>query len=210
MESYSYRVIDNVLPSSSASSIRSELLGHYAWKKKNHINKHLHNFRPEIPQVKDLNEMILSKFKDELKGLSLLSWWAMLNTKNSEGNVHADYASMTFTYWLTDDCHCIDKSRGGLRLYDFRASDHDGIGEYLTSVAAREKVLSNSVRCIEYIPYRFNRGILFDSKIYHEIDRPMFNLSRPEGCRMNLTFAYDTPERIDRASRNNLLAPGIR
>ena len=190
-----YVVIDDFLPNDIAHQLHAELLKNKMWRVKNPVSKHLHNRQPKTDVtraiVPRLQSIVMAHFDQAFR---VNDFWAMLYSRNTDGNVHADFGELTLTYWLTDDAHNLDTASGGLVLYDVKRPAKMKVTEYLSAGgASRAYVDANSSGEPTKIPYKFNRAIIFNPCIFHKSDTPKFDLRSPETMRMNMTISFGDP-----------------
>jgi len=141
---------------------------------------------------------VLLRIAHELKGAmpsvigdsSLLQAWAYKYDQRLDGiNMHADFAKVNVNFWITPDDACVDRTKGGMVVFNRRVPDHWTFSEY-NSDAEKLGVYvrvhnAEGVR----VPHRANRCVLFDSKLIHRTDDMHF---RPgyENRRVNVTLLY--------------------
>ncbi len=192
----SHVIIDNFIAEQNAMRLQQELLQNQMWRIKNPVSKHLHNSMPITPSsstiVPELEKAIKNVFSESYV---LAEYWALLYSKNTDGNIHADFGDLTITYWLTPDQYNLDESTGGLILYDVKRPPDMPFSDYLASgEQSRAYVAEHSRVDPIVIPYRFNRAILFNPAIFHKSNKPNFDLSHPSRMRMNMTFSFRDPD----------------
>lgn len=186
-----YIVIDDMLNDTECRDMHRILLNNPMWRKKNPISKHLYNSRPKCVMGSLLLERVEALIRQKTnEELILIDHWALLYSKNTDGNMHADFGQFTLTYWLTPEEHNLNKNTGGLLLYDVQRPKNSSANQYLTAGGASEKYVSERTQNHVVVPYRHNRAVLFDSSHFHKTHTPNFDITKPEGMRMNLTFSY--------------------
>ncbi|MGE1153512.1 tetratricopeptide repeat protein [Pseudomonas kitaguniensis] len=111
---------------------------------------------------------------------------------------HADFAAVNVNFWITPDEANLDKSSGGMLIYDVEAPQDwdfdtynrqgDRIAAFLEASGAQPLV----------IPYRCNRAIIFNSDLFHATAPLAF---RPgyANQRINITLLYGERARADQA-----------
>ena len=116
--------------------------------------------------------------------------WAFKGLRPASAiDAHADDGAISVNFWVTPTAANLKPERGGLvvslmpppddwqmRGYD---SDHESI------VAFLEQNSNDGLR----VPYRENRAVLFESRLFHWSDAPEFAPGY-ENHRINLTFLY--------------------
>ena len=102
---------------------------------------------------------------------------------------------ISFNLWITPDDANLNTDTGGLIIYPVKKPQHwdildtnkiervESIRQYL-----REKKLKNGIDGIN-IPYKANRAIIFDSRLFHE-SGPMHFKKGYKNRRINLTFHF--------------------
>jgi hypothetical protein len=194
-----YIVIDDFLEDETCKALHAELLSNQMWRQKNPLSKHLHNARPKSALIASLVGEITEQVRqDSPEDIDLIDYWALLYSLNTDGNVHADFGQLTLTYWLTPEHYNLDPATGGLLLYDVCRDPGQGANIYLAAGKESEDYVNKSTLRQVVIPYRCNRAVLFDSSHYHKTHSPNFDISRPEGMRMNLTLAYASAAHVER------------
>jgi hypothetical protein len=188
---FHYAVLDDLLEPATCRVLRERLIEHWAWRPKNWVSEHLHNARPDIPEIHLLAEELRAALPRVLKGLDFVEHWALLYTKNTPGRIHSDHAQKTISIWLTPDEHNLDPERGGLVLHDVKRSAAMMPHEHLMGQSASEYVRARTGGRSVRVPYRWNRAILFDAMTFHETDQLSFSLAGSDAYRMNLSLAFD-------------------
>ena len=137
------------------------------------LSKELRDTFPEIFKMSNLSQAWAFKYDSQQKGIS----------------IHADDAKVNVNFWITDDSANLDKQSGGLVIWKSKPSLDTKFTDYnsLDSVPKME----NEVKNIDSItiPYKANRAIVFDSRLYHATDEINFKddyINR----RINVTFLY--------------------
>tara|TARA_B100000131_G_scaffold201786_1_gene193861 strand:+ start:499 stop:1098 length:600 start_codon:yes stop_codon:yes gene_type:complete len=113
--------------------------------------------------------------------------WAFVYNNEAVGvTPHADPASINVNLWVTPNNYIKDPTKNGLIIYDKKPpedwtwmeynSDETRVREYLKEVNATPR----------FIPYNYNRIILFDSKYFHKTN----GVSTVDGRRVNYTFMF--------------------
>ena len=116
--------------------------------------------------------------------------WAFVYDSSAHGvTPHADPAAVNVNLWVTSNDSLKDPTQNGLIIYDKKPpedwvwdqynSDTDGIKRYLKESGAKAR----------YVPYNYNRIIIFDSKYFHKTN----GVSMWDGKnnrRVNYTFMF--------------------
>jgi len=122
--------------------------------------------------------------------LPLLQSWGFKYDQRLQGiNMHADFAKVNLNFWVTPDDACIDKSSGGLVVYDVPAPTSWTFADYNTNQAKMKAFLeTNNAKAVR-VPYRENRCLLFDSSLIHITDEVHFKPGYTNR-RVNITLLY--------------------
>ncbi len=196
-EAIPHLIIDDFLEPKICALLHSEMLNNQMWRLKNPLSKHLYNSQPITNETKNLllksNHIAQQMLTKEIE---LIDYWAILYSKNTDGNVHADFGQLTLTYWITPDKFNLNPETGGLLIYDVRRADNLSASSYLQTGNESEKFVITHTKSNKIIPYRCNRAVIFDSSYYHKTNSPLFDTSHPEGMRMNITLAYATKSHV--------------
>lgn len=104
-------------------------------------------------------------------------------------DIHADDAAVSLNFWVTPDSANRDSRRGGLTVYretppaDWPIVDYDADHARIADFLARHG--DSTIR----VPYRENRAVLFDSRLFHGSDAPDFAPGY-ENHRINITMLF--------------------
>ena len=105
-------------------------------------------------------------------------------------NVHADFARVNLNFWVTPDEAVLDATTGGLVVHDVPAPATWTFRDYNNSDDARiYGFLRTHNAGARRIPYRCNRAVLFNSRLFHETDAIHFKPGY-ENRRMNITYLF--------------------
>ena len=134
--------------------------------------------------------------------LPLTAAWAYKYDSERKGiNIHADQAVVNINFWITPDDANLDPTSGGLVVYHREPPEEWSFAEYnnFESEPKIEKYVSEGPwgEKKTVVPYRQNRAVIFNSKLFHKTDEHRFKkglLNR----RINLTFLFGigTNERV--------------
>jgi hypothetical protein len=133
---------------------------------------------------------LTNELPDIFKEYNLSQAWAFKYDSEHKGiNIHADDAMVNVNLWLTPDSANLDKDSGGLIIWKKKPDEFASFDEFNSELNS-EKMFkdvnnSDSIR----IPYKANRAVIFDSKLYHATDSINFD-SKYINRRLNVTFLY--------------------
>ena len=137
------------------------------------LSRELKDTFPNIFDMTNLSQAWAYKYDSQQKGIS----------------IHADDARVNVNFWITDDSANLNKQTGGMIIWGKEPSLDTKFSEFnsLSSIPRMEEEVKNtdSVK----IPYKSNRAVIFNSKLYHATDDINFKddyINR----RINVTFLY--------------------
>ena len=137
------------------------------------LSRELKDTFPNIFDMSNLSQAWAYKYDSQQKGIS----------------IHADDARVNVNFWITDDSANLNKQTGGMIIWGKEPSLDTKFSEFnsLSSIPRMEEEVKNtdSVK----IPYKSNRAVIFNSKLYHATDDINFKddyINR----RINVTFLY--------------------
>jgi tetratricopeptide (TPR) repeat protein len=120
----------------------------------------------------------------------LMQAWAFKYDQRQRGtHMHADFAKVNVNFWITPDSACEDATTGGLVVYDVPAPDSWTFADYNTDEARMAAFLKMRGAKAVRIPYRENRCVLFDSRLFHVTDEFRFKPGYTNR-RINVTLLY--------------------
>ena len=117
------------------------------------------------------------------------AWSFKYDAKRDGIGIHADDAKVNVNFWITDDSANKDPDSGGMivwkKMPDKTASFND-----FNSLASMDKMMKE-IKDTEFVkvPYRSNRAVIFNSKLYHVTDKMDFNDNYIDR-RVNVTLLY--------------------
>jgi len=160
------------------------------------------------PVLAQIIEEVTEKMRPILCDRHLRQAWVYKydDTKVQKGiDIHADKAAVNFNVWLGEN-ESLDPDRGGLVVYTARAPANSGFEFYNTSPLPREaaQLLEQSGYKNITVPYKQNRMIMFDSRLFHVSDiagwKPGY-----EKRRINLTLLFGKAESTCESPDQSLL-----
>jgi len=140
-----------------------------------------------------LSEDLRLTYKNIFKDFKLVQSWIFkcINTKKGVP-VHADAAAVNVNLWIAPEHANKDKKSGGLKIWNkVPPSDWDFEDYNATHNEPRMKqfLLENEV-AKQTIPYKENRVVIFNSKLFHVTDSIDFS-DKYEDQRVNVTLLYE-------------------
>jgi tetratricopeptide (TPR) repeat protein len=117
------------------------------------------------------------------------AWGFKYDQKMTGINLHADFAKVNVNFWITPDEACLDKTSGGMVVYDTLVPNNWTFQDYNTKPEKLEEYLKLNNSNPFKIPYKMNRCVVFDSAYIHNTDSLAFN-SGYQNRRVNCTLLY--------------------
>ena len=127
------------------------------------------------------------------KNYQLTQAWIFKYENSREGTkIHADQASINVNFWITPDEANLSKESGGLVIWNKLPPSNWSFNDYnsVQSLEKIEKMLDSEGIKKKIIPYKENRCVIFNSKLFHCTDEFDFDKSYPHR-RINITLLYD-------------------
>jgi tetratricopeptide (TPR) repeat protein len=114
--------------------------------------------------------------------------WAYKTIRGTSAiGVHADFANTNVNFWITPDHANRDRSCGGLILYRRAAPLAWGFADYNDDEDRIGSMVAGAERIV--IPYRCNRAVIFDARLFHGSDRIHFGEAYAD-LRVNVTLLF--------------------
>jgi tetratricopeptide (TPR) repeat protein len=184
---------DDLLTPEALARLRAFLLESTVWHDFSHIGGFVASYLEDglaCPLILQIADEIRSTFAELLRDHPLSQAWAFKGLKPASAvDVHADDGAISVNFWVTPNEANLKPNRGGLVVSltpppaDWQMSDYDA--DQARIVAFLEQHPADRLKA----PYRDNRAVLFESRLFHWSDAPEF-ASRYENHRINLTFLY--------------------
>lgn len=186
-----YVVVDQFFDTHICNTLQKQLAHHWAWRLKDPQAKHLHNIRPKITMITDIANELKRKLPNVLGHLELDTHWAIMNHKNTSGRIHFDDCKLVVSLWLTPDEYNLNPQSGGLFLYDVHKNSKESWKGRFTSQVEIEDYVKTNLKKEIYIPYKWNRAVIFDPRNLHAAGSTEFKNDHVLNYRLNLTLAFD-------------------
>ena len=116
--------------------------------------------------------------------------WSFKYDANREGiGVHADDARVNVNFWITNDSSNTNSDNGGMIIWKKTPNDNASFKDF-NSLQSIDKI-KHEVKDTDFmkIPYKSNRAVIFNSKLYHVTDKIEFK-DNYKDRRVNVTFLY--------------------
>ncbi len=143
-------------------------------------NRALLEFSTELKQ--SLKKIFLNYYLSQ-------AWSFKYDAKREGIGVHADDAKVNVNFWITDDSANMNYDNGGMIIWKKTPNDNASFEDF-NSIKSIDKI-KDEVKDTDFmrIPYRSNRAVIFNSKLYHVTDKMDFR-DNYKDRRVNITFLY--------------------
>lgn len=184
---------DDLLTPRALAALRRYLLESTIWHDFSHIGGFVASYLEDglaCPLVLQIADEIRQTFPELLAPHPLSQAWAFKGLEGSSAvDVHADDAAISLNFWVTPTEANLMPERGGLAVcrepppanWEIKGYDED----QERIVAFLEQNGANTLR----VPYRENRAVLFEARLFHFSDKPNFAPTY-ENNRINMTFLF--------------------
>ena len=185
---YGLTYIDNFLSPKAIKSLRDFLLGSTIWfnilYKGGYLGTNLKEGLAN-PLIFQIAEELKNKFPKIFKNHAIKQIWAYkydsqakkTGSKLSGIHPHADEGKITFNFWITPDQANLNPSSGGLVIHSLEAPNewnYDYQNSHKHDLDHIQNELKRSKGPTEIIPYKENRAVIFNSRLFHETDNYEF------------------------------------
>ncbi len=143
-------------------------------------NKALLEFSTELK--KSLKKIFLNYYLSQ-------AWSFKYDAKREGIGAHADDASVNVNFWITDNSANMNSDNGGMIIWKKTPSDNATFKDF-NSLESIDKI-EDEVKDTDFmrVPYKSNRAVIFNSKLYHVTDKIEFK-DNYKDRRVNITFLY--------------------
>ncbi|MED5430445.1 MAG: hypothetical protein VX864_03530 [Pseudomonadota bacterium] len=142
--------------------------------------------------ILQLAHNLKNTFTQTFHNLHLTEAWIYKYDSEQDGiNVHADDAKVNVNFWITPEVSNLDADTGGLIIWDKFPQENWNFEDYnyIKNSTNIEKMLNdNNAKQIK-IPYKENRAVIFNSKLFHATDKYRFKNNFVDR-RLNVTLLY--------------------
>lgn len=184
---------DGLLTPPALTGLKRYLLESTIWHDSDHIGGFVASYLEDglaCPLLLQIADEIRGTFPELLARHPLSQAWAFKGLEPRAAiDAHADDAAISVNFWVTPDSANLHPGGGGLAVcrvpppaaWEVRgySADKDAIVAFLEQNASDTLI----------VPYRENRAVLFESRLFHRSDAPEFAPGY-ENHRINLTMLF--------------------
>jgi tetratricopeptide (TPR) repeat protein len=184
---------DDLLTPPALLGLKRYLLESTIWHDFSHIGGFVASYLEDglaCPLLLQIADEIRSTFPELLERHPLSQAWAFKGLQAQAAiDAHSDDAAVSINFWVTPDEANINPGRGGLVVCrvpppaDWEVRDYDADKKPIAAFLERHAT-ANLV-----VPYRENRAVLFESRLFHRSDAPEFATGYVNH-RINLTLLF--------------------
>ncbi len=184
---------DDLLTPGALRSLRRFLLESTVWHDFGHIGGFVASYLEDglaCPLVLQIADELRRTFPEVLGEHPLSQAWAFKGLESRAAvDVHGDDAAVSVNFWVTPTEANLTPGRGGLAVSltpppsGWTMRDYDDDRDRIVAFLAQNP--GDTL----LIPYRENRAVLFESRLFHHSDAPMF-AEGYENHRINLTLLF--------------------
>jgi Tfp pilus assembly protein PilF len=184
---------DDLLTPKALLGLQRYLLESTVWHDFSHIGGFVASYLEDglaCPLVLQIVDELRGTFPELLAKHPLSQAWAFKGLESRAAiDAHADDAAVSINFWVTPDAANLNPGHGGLLVCRVPPPAAWEVKDY---EADRERVvafLEQNAEDTLLVPYRENRAVLFESRLFHRSDAPKF-ASGYENRRINLTLLF--------------------
>ena len=187
--------IDGILTDDALSLLRKFLQQSTIWHDFEHIGGFVATYLEDglaCPLLLQIADEFRASLPQLLGQYPLTQAWAF---KALNGDcpidIHADDAVISLNFWITPDSANRNPETGGLVVYNALPPPEWQIIDYDADRSRIQRFLAKIGDRKITVPYRENRGVLFDSRLFHGTDQPDFSPGY-DRHRINVTMLFGT------------------
>jgi tetratricopeptide (TPR) repeat protein len=184
---------DDLLTDEALAALRRYLLESTIWHDFSHIGGFVASYLEDglaCPLVLQIADELRAAFPKILGPHPLSQAWAFKGLQpTSAVDIHADDAAVTVNFWVTETEANLKPGRGGLVVCRTTPPSDWVIEDYEADQKRIVAFLERNAGHTLHVPYRHNRAVLFESRLFHYSDAPEFRLGY-ENHRISVTLLF--------------------
>jgi tetratricopeptide (TPR) repeat protein len=185
--------LDGLLTPRALAALKRYLLESTIWHDFTHIGDFVASYLEDglaCPLVLQIADELRAAFPEVLGPHPLSQAWAFKGLEaRSKVDAHADDGAVSVNFWVTPTEANLEPGRGGLVVCPVRPPSDWVMKDYDTDQAPIVAFLKQNSDDSISIPYRENRAVLFESRLFHYSDAPRF-AEGYENHRINVTMLF--------------------
>ena len=184
---------DDLLTPPALAALKRHLLESTIWHDFSHIGGFVASYLEDglaCPLLLQIADEIRGAFPDLLKEHPLSQAWAFKGLQATAAiDAHADDAAISINFWVTPDHANRNPDGGGLVVCRAPPPAAWQVQGYEADMTAISAFLNRHVADNLVVPYRENRAVLFESRLFHRSGSTNFAAGY-ENHRINLTLLF--------------------
>ena len=184
---------DGLLTPPAFHALKQDLLESTIWHDFSHIGGFVASYLEDglaCPLMLQIADELRGTFPELLGQHPLSQAWAFKGLESRAAvNAHADDAAVSVNFWVTSDDANLTPDRGGLLVCRVPPPPQWEMTVYDADINQIVAFLEQNAVDTLTVPYRENRAVLFESRLFHRSDAPEFK-SDYENHRINLTMLF--------------------
>ena len=184
---------DDLLTAPALAALKRHLLESTIWHDFSHIGGFVASYLEDglaCPLLLQIADEIRGAFPELLKGHPLSQAWAFKGLQATAAiDAHADDAAVSINFWVTPDHANRNPDGGGLVVCRAPPPAAWRVYGYDADIAAISAFLDRHAADSLVVPYRENRAVLFESRLFHRSGATDFATGY-ENHRINLTLLF--------------------
>lgn len=184
---------DELLAPRALGLLQQYLLESTIWHDFSHIGGFVAAYLEDglaCPLLLQIADELRKAFPELLRTYPLTQAWAFKAVDASAAvDVHADAAAITVNFWVTPTEANLESGRGGLAVCRVPPPADWQLEGYEADQKRIVTFLGQNAGDTLVVPYRQNRAVLFESRLFHRSDVPKF-VETYENHRVSVTLLY--------------------
>jgi tetratricopeptide (TPR) repeat protein len=184
---------DDLLTPQALAGLTRFLLESTIWHDFSHIGGFVASYLEDglaCPLLLQIADELRGAFPELLRQHALSQAWAFKGLERDAAvDAHADDAAISVNFWVTATAANLNPGRGGLAVCRVPPPTDWALRSYEADKARIVPFLEQNAGETLVIPYRQNRAVLFESRLFHHSDAPEF-ADGYENHRINITLLF--------------------
>jgi tetratricopeptide (TPR) repeat protein len=190
-------MFDDLLTPPALLRLKRYLLESTIWHDFNHIGGFVASYLEDglaCPLLLQIADELRSAFPELLGKHPLTQAWAFKGLEGQAAiDAHADDAAISVNFWVTPNDANLNPDGGGLAVCRVPPPVAWEVRDYNADKDRIVAFLEQNATDILILPYRENRAVLFESRLFHRSDAPEFAIGY-ENHRINVTLLFGRHE----------------
>ncbi|HEY2185807.1 MAG TPA: tetratricopeptide repeat protein [Xanthobacteraceae bacterium] len=188
---------DRLLTPQALLRLKQYLLESTIWHDFSHIGGFVASYLEDglaCPLLLQVADELRQTFPQLLDKRPLSQAWAFKALSSDAAvEAHADDGAISLNFWLTPGEANLDPARGGLSVCRIPPPPGWQMKDYASDNAQVAEFMARHRDDTSHVPYRENRAVLFESRLFHRSDAPRF-ANGYENHRINVTMLFGRHE----------------